>query len=227
MNDWDAVQKAARESTEVSGREDIWRTEESAWKRAVERALEERIDQFIQELSGNLSVSREWRRFEGHNWLLVIIGKKPMNVAGPDAVAEIRLEGGKHYFLKNPPMGVWKNTFTLAALLDQLVAMAAEVVSDPQAGTLPAIVGKSYVAYLDGKTSRLKWEGWFSNAYGLIGLLVGVACFAGCWYLLADAFGFLGKAFGWIPAAIVGLVVGLLWGLILIALLLLYVYQIR
>jgi len=223
MSDWDAVRKAAEESAELRRQDERRSSEASAWEKAAEDALEQRIDQFAQGLSGNLFVSREWRRLDGHYWMLVIIGKKPMDVAGPDVVAEIRLESNTHYFLKNPPMGVSKNFFTLPALVDQLIAMAAEVVSSPSAGTLPACRGKNYVQYLERQEAALKWQSWFSNAYGVVGMLVGAATFFGSLYLIQEAFGLMGLLLGWLPALIAGVLAGLFWGPILIALLLMYV----
>jgi len=217
MSDWDAVQKAAEANRAQRFEESYWPKRESIWEKEAEQRLEDRVDQFIQELAETLHVSREWRRSDGKWWLMVLIGRKPMTVAGPDAVAEVRLESPTHYYLRDLPMGVQKNTFTLPALIDQLVALAAEVVTNPDAGTLPPIRAESYVVHLKRKArSDKRWK-IFSTAYGLVGLIVGVASFLGSWNLLEEAFGALGLWLGWIPALVVGLFAGWLWGLIVLA----------
>jgi len=61
---------------------------------------------------------------------------------------------------------------------------------------------------------------------GIVGVLVGIVTFFGCWIYAIDTYGwFLGLAFGWIPSAIIAFIVGALagalWPLLLIAVLVL------
>lgn len=58
------------------------------------------------------------------------------------------------------------------------------------------------------------------NSYFIGGAITGGIVFLGCWvYAIATWGWFLGLAFGWIPAAIIGAIAGFLWPLVAIAVL--------
>lgn len=65
----------------------------------------------------------------------------------------------------------------------------------------------------------VKTRSWLDeNAYALGGFLTGGVVFLGCWiYAIATWGWFLGIAFGWIPAAIIGVIAGFLWPLLWLA----------
>ena len=74
------------------------------------------------------------------------------------------------------------------------------------------------------RTQPMK-QNFATDAYTIGAWLTGVLVFLGCWlYCVAEYGFFVGVCAGWIPSAIVGVVAGLLWPLVVLLVLLMVTY---
>ena len=58
------------------------------------------------------------------------------------------------------------------------------------------------------------------DGYDLCAIITGAITFVGIWAYCTWAYGFLGFALGWMPALILGSIIGMLWPLVVLLLIL-------
>lgn len=60
--------------------------------------------------------------------------------------------------------------------------------------------------------------------YAIGAFITGAVSFVGIWWYCAAEYGFLGFALGWMPAAVLAAIIGLLWPLLVLAIACVVIY---
>jgi hypothetical protein len=177
MSDWDRVQEEIEKKRLKLEAQAAQESEARTWRSKAESKLAARIDKFIVDISPNISATREWHLAPNTTpTLLLMIGRQPFNVKGPDLTLEIEIvTPGLYCISRVEPDARVHRDMGLDDLIQKIISVAAEVAS---------LRGKSYVPPLTGSMSkrlnrqRIKREisEKFEVVYWSFNSLIGVVC---------------------------------------------------